>query len=138
MPWIRRVCSFGSMLGRCKSRQHQEMERGRRDDSDRILKRSQISQSRDVQLLPPVCRAYTGLEARTPAVGQILDDGVVRGNAQLGWWVRQAASALPFANGIDPTAKPARAALPFKNPLRSDFLEFMVGISSANTFLDDL
>jgi hypothetical protein len=39
------------------------------------------------------------------------------------------ASALPFTNGIDPTAKPARAALPFKNPLRLAFLEFMAGIS---------
>src|SRR5450759_857452 len=47
--------------------QHQKMESGRRDGSDRILKRGQISQSRNVQCSHTVC-PYGGLETGTPAV----------------------------------------------------------------------
>jgi hypothetical protein len=42
------------------------------------------------------------------------------------------ARALPLANGIAPAAKPARAALRFKNALRSDILEFIVETPSTS------
>src|SRR5450759_226834 len=59
------------------------VERSRCDDSDRILQRSQISQSHEVQW-PHTVRAHRVLVARTRTVCQILDGGLVRGNAPLG------------------------------------------------------
>src|SRR5579863_5497788 len=62
---------------------NQVMERSWRNDSYRILKRSQISKSLAAKCSHRV-RTFSGLVAGTPAVSQILDAGFVGRNAMLG------------------------------------------------------
>ena len=90
-------------------------ERRRRDNPDRILKRSQ-----DVKREPEFIRrmplghglAYRGDETRALAIGDQLVDFL--GGLPCVW---------PFASRAPPAARPASAAPSFRNPLRLGFFE---------------